>query len=272
MKDHLFKCEEDLEAVILHENKDAFAAIINKDLYLVAGKPPDQNIYFHTHSCFDLFCIHVFELLAENTVELPSGKLQLSVFSGARWLVERHKDAWDSAEFIEAYERLDAWLQEKPIFSFWCGDISKQIEFNLSRRKVLRFAQLLSKHNLFRLTGVLDELLEICNKAGNEIKEHEILHLLDPFTEELKTNRIVYHSTYLVEMLHDYFTALNDFIILFHTPSPRLSDWKYLEYMSSDTFKDLFYWSIGFATGYSRSHYESLRPTTNRHLKGHFSV
>ena len=26
MKDHLFKCEEDLEAVILHENKDAFAA------------------------------------------------------------------------------------------------------------------------------------------------------------------------------------------------------------------------------------------------------
>ena len=62
MNEHIFKCEEDLEAVILHENKDAFAAIINKDLYGVAGKPPDQNIYFHSDSCLNLFCIHVFEL------------------------------------------------------------------------------------------------------------------------------------------------------------------------------------------------------------------
>jgi len=270
MKDHLFKCEEDLEAVILHENKEAFVAIINKELYLVAGKQPDQNIHFHSQSCFDLFCIHVFELLAENTVELPSGTLQLSVFSGARWLVDRHGDAWDPTEFIDAFDRLDAWLKEKPKFSFWCGDISKQIEFSLSRRKVLRFAQLLSKHNLFRLTGVLDELLEICNKYGNDINDHEILHLLDPFTEELKSNRIIYHSSYVVEMLHDYFTALNDFIILFHTPTSRLSDWKYLEHMSCETFKYLFYQSISFATGYSRSHYNSLRPSTTSHLKGQF--
>jgi hypothetical protein len=270
MKNHLFKCEEDLEAVILHENKDAFAAIINKELYLVAGKPPEQNIFFHSQSCFDLFCIHAFELLSENTIELPSRSLKLSAFSGAKWLVDRHTFAWDSAKFIDAYERLDAWLKEKPKFSFWCGDISKQIEFKLSRRKALRFAQLLSKHNLFRLTGLLDELLDICNRAGNDVKEHEILHVLDPFAEELKTNRIVYHSSYLVEMLHDYFTALNQFIVLFNTPSPNLNDWKYLQYMSSETFKYLFYLSINFASGYNRIHYNSLRPSTTCHLKGQF--
>jgi hypothetical protein len=270
MINNIFKCEEDIEAVILHENKDAFAAIINKDLYRVGGNPPDQNIRFHSHSCFDLFCIHVFELLAESSVELPDKSYSLSLFTGARWVVDRHKDAWDSSEFIEAYDRLDSWLKEKPQFSFWCGDISKQIEFNLSRRKVLRFAQLLSKHNLFRLTGVLDELHEICNKAGNEIEEFEVLHLLEPFTEELKSNRVIYHSSYLIEMLHDYFKALNGFIVLFNTSSPRLSDWKYLGNMSSDTFKYLFYSAISFASGYNKSHYNSLRPATTKHLKGHF--
>ncbi len=270
MDEHLFKCEEDLEAVILHENKDAFAAIVNKDLYGVAGKPPDQHIYFHSHSCFDLFCIHIFEFFAENKIKLPGKECSLSVFTGSRWLVERHKEAWDISEFVDAYDQLDTWLKEKPKFSFWCGDISKQIEFNLSRRRVLRFAQLLSKHNIFRLTGLMKELFEICKKSGHDIKESEVLHLLDPFAEELKTNRIIYHSSYLVEMLHDYFTAFNNFIILFHTPSPRISDWKYLERMSSGAFKDLFYWSISFATDYNKSHYNSLKPATNKYLKERF--
>lgn len=270
MDEHIFKCEEDLEAVVLHENKDAFAAIVNKELYGVAGKPPNQNIYFHNHSCFDLFCIHIFEFFAENKIKLPGRECSLSVFTGARWLVERHKEVWDISEFVEAYDQLDSWLKEKPKFSFWCGDISKQIEFNLSRRRVLRFAQLLSKHNLFRLTGLMKELFEICNKTGHDIKESEVLHLLDPLTEELKTNRIIYHSSYLVEMLHNYFTALNNLLILFHTPSPKISDWKYLERMSSGAFKDLFYWSISFATGYNKGHYGSLKPATNRYLKERF--
>jgi hypothetical protein len=201
---------------------------------------------------------------------LPGRECSLSVFTGARWLVERHKEVWDISEFVEAYDQLDSWLKEKPKFSFWCGDISKQIEFNLSRRRVLRFAQLLSKHNLFRLTGLMKELFEICNKTGHDIKESEVLHLLDPLTEELKTNRIIYHSSYLVEMLHNYFTALNNLLILFHTPSPKISDWKYLERMSSGAFKDLFYWSISFATGYNKGHYGSLKPATNRYLKERF--
>lgn len=270
MDEHLFKCEEDLEAVILHENKDAFAAIVNKDLYGVAGKPPDQHIYFHSHSCFDLFCIHIFEFFAENKIKLPGKECSLSVFTGSRWLVERHKEAWDISEFVDAYDQLDTWLKEKPKFSFWCGDISKQIEFNLSRRRVLRFAQLLSKHNIFRLTGLMKELYEICKKSGHDVKESEVLHLLDPFAEEIKTNRVIYHSSYIVEMLHDYFTAFNNFIILFHTPSPRISDWKYLERMSSGAFKDLFYWSISFATDYNKSHYNSLKPATNKYLKERF--
>jgi hypothetical protein len=272
MHEGMFRCEEDLEAVILHENKDAFAAIINKDLYGVAGKPPNQNIYFHSAVCFDLFCIRIFEVLAETTISLRGQQHSFSLFTGARWLVERHKDAWDVSEFVEAYDQLNSWLEAKRKVSFWCGYLSKQIEFDLSRRNVLRFIQLLSKHNLFRLTRLIKELYELCNKSGSVIKESDVLHLLEPLTEELKTNRLAYHSSYLVEMFHKYFTALNDFVILFHNPSPKISDWNYLERMSSETFRDLFFSAIRFASGYNKSHYASLKPATTKHLKARSEI
>lgn len=47
MINQIFQTEGDIEAAILSENNEAFSPIINKDLYFVAGEPPDQNIYFH---------------------------------------------------------------------------------------------------------------------------------------------------------------------------------------------------------------------------------
>lgn len=128
----------------------------------------------------------------------------------------------------------------------------------------------MSKHNLFRLTDTIKELYNLCNKTGHDIKESEVLHLIDPFTEELKTNRIIYHSSYLVEMLHNYFTALNNLAFFFNVPTAKISDWKYLERMSSDTFKNLYYWAVQFAAGYNREHYNSLKPETTKYLKKHF--
>lgn len=269
---HIFNSEGDIEAVILHENKDAFAAIINKDLYTVAGQPPDQNIFFKNSSCFDLFCIHVFELLAEQRIQLKDKEYRLSVFTGAKWLADRYEHQVEAMGLIQAIELLGSWLNEEPQFSFWCADISKQIEFKLSRRKILRFAQLLSKHNLFRLTGAIQELLEICKKAGCDIKEEDILHLLGPFTEELKSNRLIYHSSYLVEMLHIYFTEFNKVAhqLYLRSPTNRLTEMKYPDGISSDTFRNLYYSAVSFAASYNKAYYDALRPHTTKYLKMHY--
>ena len=85
------KTAGDLEAVIFHENKQAFTSIINKDLYMVGGDAPDQNILFHNSSCFDLFCIHVFELLAERKIKLIDGKYEKSLFTGAKWIADKYQ-------------------------------------------------------------------------------------------------------------------------------------------------------------------------------------
>lgn len=263
------KTAGDLEAVILHENVQAFASIINKDLYIVGGDAPDQNILFHNSSCFDLFCIHVFELLAERSINLSDGENKKSLFTGAKWLADKYQERFDVSMLLDSIKVLENWLNKKPKFSFWCGDIDKQIEFNLSRRKALRYAHLISKHNLLSVNEVISALYKKCVEYDIPIKESDVLHLLDPFVEELKDNRIIYHSSYLVEMLHDYFTALNELArqLYLRSPTNILDNFIYPKDITSDTFKNLYYSALSFSNGYNKDYYASLKPSTISGLK-----
>ena len=165
---------------------------------------------------------------------------------------------------MDSIKVLENWLNEKPKFSFWCGDIDKQIEFNLSRRKALHYAHLISKHNLLSVNEVITALYKNCVGSGFSIKESDVLHLLDPFVEELKDNRIIYHSSYLVEMLHDYFTALNELArqLYLRSPTNILNKFLYPKDITSDTFKNLYYSALSFSDGYNKVYYGSLRPST----------
>ena len=269
MKEPIIRTYGDAEAVILHENKEAFSSIINKELYKVVGEPNEQNVIFHNSSSFDLFCIHVFELLANKEIITQEGKETLSVFSGAKWLALRYRSDLDVNGLIKAAEELEEWLQVKPKFSFWCGDISKQIEFDLSRRKILHFSQILTKHNLLRVDDIIRQLFTICNKAGNDIAEEEVIYLLEPFIEELKDNRVAYHSSYLIEMLYVYFAEVNNVAnqLYMRSPTNRMTEMQYPNGISSGAFKNLYFSAVRFASGYNKGHYESLRPHTTEYLK-----
>jgi hypothetical protein len=266
---HRFQSEGDFEALILHENMKAFAAIVNKDLYMVTGKPPDQNIYFHNSSAFDLFCIHVFEVFVEQEIQLKDTNSSFSLFTGAKWLADRYECQLDITPLKKAIKLLTSWLEEEPMFSFWCSDISRQIEFKLSRRELLRFSQLFTKHNLLRLSDAVQLLLKKCNNAGCSLQQEDVLHLLEPFIEELKTNRLIYHSSYLVEMLHIYFTELNNvaYALCLHSPTTRMNDMKYPDGLSCDTFKELYFSAVRFAASYNKAAYDALRPHTTEYLK-----
>lgn len=168
-----------------------------------------------------------------------------------------------------AIESLETWLNEEPLFSFWSGNISTRVKFPLSRRKMLRFAQLLSKHNLLRLSDAIGKLHDICEKARSRVVQAEVLHILNGFKEELKTNRLLYHSSYLLEMLHIYFTELNKvaYQMYMRSPTNRMAEMKFPDGISSDTFRDLYYSAVSFAASYNKAHYDALRPHTTRYLK-----
>jgi hypothetical protein len=191
------------------------------------------------------------------------------LFTGAKWLADRYKERVDVMGLNRAIESLETWLNEEPLFSFWSGNISTRVKFPLSRRKMLRFAQLLSKHNLLRLSDAIGKLHDICEKARSRVVQAEVLHILNGFKEELKTNRLLYHSSYLLEMLHIYFTELNKvaYQMYMRSPTNRMAEMKFPDGISSDTFRDLYYSAVSFAASYNKAHYDALRPHTTRYLK-----
>ena len=259
----------DLEIAILHENQVAFADIINPDLYAVLGESPEQNILFHNDACFDLFLVHVAEVFAEgtNNVVLDGRNYNFSLFGGALWLCEKYEEETRRAGLTSAYERLNMWLSQIVSFTFWCGGLNTQFELNMSRRDLLGFASNLSKHNILRLNALLNRLQRLCERSGFTVSEADLLSIMEPFVDELRS-RLMYHSSYLTEMLYDYFAAINKLITdRFDSMGTNdVSQMRLPDGVTSDSYRDLYGSTLVFRR-YDEGRFNRFKPITSPSLK-----
>lgn len=261
--------EGDLEIAILHENQGAFTAILNPELYEVVGEVPEQSILFHNDSCFDLFLIHTAELFAEgtNNVCLNGKNQNFSLFGGALWLCGRYEDETLGTGLISACNVLSSWLEKRVPFSFWCSELDTHFELDMSRIDLLSFAGNLSKHNILRLNVLLSKLQRLCERNGFVVGEQDLPGVLEPFVAELKS-RLVYHSSFLIEMLYDYFAAINRMVTnRFNlTGTNDVRKMKHPAGVSSDSYRDLYGDTLVFRR-YDEARFSKFKPTTTKYLK-----
>jgi hypothetical protein len=202
----------DLEVILLYENHSLLADIMSSNYYVPVGSPPSE-VRFHSSSAFADFLVHVDELFAEGhgNVELDGQKANKSLFGAALCFSESHRADADAARLYSACEQLEAWIKAEPPFTFWCGELNSQIEFLLSRRNMIRFAANLHKHRLLRLGCIMEDLRGLCARGGLQVRGLDIVAVRDPFIEELES-RLLYLSSWLVEMLGAYFLAINSVV------------------------------------------------------------
>jgi len=265
-KHSIFRSEGDVEALILFENRCAFAGIINRELYTVCGTAPDQQISFDSNN-LDLFCIRVSEFLSERPVKTSEKVVgSMSIFSGSKWLLGKYQGRVDLTKLNQSISALDSWLNVENDFKVWNGNTSKHVIFKLTRKKMLRFAGLISKHNLFNIKDMMADLFRISTSDAAPIELGDIFEIMDTFEEELKVTRINYLSTSLVELLHNYFTDLNEVVNCLYGTSGNQMAVSNCPPDLSDSFWHIHWVTITFARAYNRTHYNSLKPHTG--LKG----
>jgi hypothetical protein len=270
-KNNVFRIssEGDLEIAILHENQSAFTDIINPTLYTVQGEPPEQNILFHNDACFDLFLIHVAEVFAEgtNNVVLNGKNCNFSLFSGSLWLCKKYESETCEVGLNAACDMLKLWLDQTTPFEFWCGELDIQFKLIMSRRELISFAGNLSKHNVLRLNALMSKIQSLCKMNGFIIKDLNLVSVLEPFVAELKS-RLEYHSSYLTEIMYDYFSAINRLVIkrfdLMKTND--VSKMKHPESVTSDSYRNLYGSTLVFRR-YDENRFVKFRPQTTRFLK-----
>jgi hypothetical protein len=267
-RESCFVSEADLEAAFLHENLEAFYSIVGDDLYLVAGKPPHQSITFPSKSAFDLSVIRVSEAITEGSgAILIGGKIIAhSLLSVAEWFCGCHLDEAEESGLADALGRLQSWLDRVVDFSFWTG--SEQLTFALSRRETIRFGGNIKKHNLLRLHAVVEKLQRLCHAAGlSKLSRGETLSIIKPFMAEVDS-RLEYHSSYLVEMLHDYFMAVWRVARKRYRATPTNKTWEmaYPPGLTSEAARDLYFDAVRQGS-WGMERIMARRPSTTEFLK-----
>jgi hypothetical protein len=259
-----------LEIILLYENQGAFPDIINPDLYFVGGTEPNQEIRFHNNVCFDLFLIRVNELFAEapRIVSIGDRYYNYSLFTGMQWFCKRYPSEAEEVGLVDACSVLHEWLYTKKPVSFWCGELDTQFEFIMSRIELISFGGNLSKHNLLRVNALLTKLQRLCERHGFNVLEQNLISVLEPFSQEIKDNRLQYHSSYLIEMLFNYFAAINRLVIrrCFENNTNDVRQMTFPEGTTNDTYKDLYGSTLVFRR-FEEQRFKQFRPITTKYLK-----
>ena len=233
----------DLEIILLHEAHDTLASIIGPHLYTVLGDAPRQEIRFANVQCFDLFLIRLIEIFAEghNVVTIDGRPMNLGLLDGLEWLDDKLGVETEICGLNTAVATLRNWLSTETKFEVWCPEIDRTVNFPVTRRDLVWFGANHVKHHLLRLSGVLGKLARRLEKAGIVVSHQHTVHVLDVTIEEIRS-RLIYHSTFIIELLGDVFISLNRLIAerFASNPTNRVDRMLIPEGVSSDVFRNLY--------------------------------
>lgn len=263
------KSEGDLEVVLLHETHRALAEIISPELYSVGGIPPEQSVLFHTGSCFNLFLILAVEFFAEGrrSAFINQKYQNWSLLNGLSWFCTAHQDEATATGLDVAVSNLESWVTREVPFRFWCPEVNTHVEFMLRNDQLISFGANTAKHNLLRLTDLLGKLETLCAYAGYTFSPQELSAVLTSMIEEVRS-RLLYHSSYLIELLGNVFLALNAIIRdrFAANPTNHVSEMTMPLGTTSDVFRDL-YGSVLVFKNYEDHRIRAYMPITTRYLK-----
>jgi hypothetical protein len=258
----------DLEVVLLYETHLLLGNVISTDYYDLRGSPPFE-VSFRNDAVFGDFLVHVEELFAlgSNHVQLGGRERQLSLFAASEWFSKQHPVEADGAGLSSACKQLREWLDTDRTLDFWCGALRRDIQLDLSRRRMIYFAANLHKHGLFRLGRLMEIVRTLGERSGLRFSNADLIAVRDPLIEELN-GRLEYLASWLVEMLGAYFLALNSVIVGRYNRNPT-NDVRMMRMppgVTSDAIRDLYGSTLVFHR-YSRERIASCIPVVPELLK-----
>ncbi|MXY40091.1 MAG: hypothetical protein F4Y62_09850 [Rhodospirillaceae bacterium] len=266
MVEAIIQSEGDLEIVLLYESHGALASIIGKGSYTISGDAPNQEIWFPDERRFGLFLILLVELFAEgrDVVTINGSRKNLGLLDGLGWLDQKHRAESEGCGLNAALTELRNWLDTETQFEVWCPDIDLQVSFPITRRDLIWFGANHEKHSLLRLSGVLSKLARKLEVAGIVVPHQHTVHVLNTAIEEIR-NRLLYHSTYIIEMLGALFISINRIMLerFAANPTNRVDDMVMPEGVTSDVFRNLYGEALVFKRYDEQDRIRALVPVTN---------
>ena len=218
---------------------------------------------------FDLFLVLLIEFFSRGSqVAFINDKhMNISLFGGLEWLCKLHSEEADMCGLSTSTSSLRVWIAKEVQLRFWCPEVDSHVEFPIPNERLIWFGANATKHNLLRLSRLLEKLESYCVSAGYGFAPQELLAVLNSMIGEIHS-RLEYHSTYLLELMGRLFYALNNLITrrFESNPTNRTSDMIFPEGLTSEVFRDM-YGSVLVFKRYSKDRIENNIPSTTKYLK-----
>lgn len=201
------------EAIVLQLMVEAVNSMVNHEIFGFSSNRRALQVKFSSLSQRALFNVLLADLLEPVDPKLlgKSGSLLESLTDVA---ATPHLGSKTHAQRLAtAARRLTRWLDKTIVVLVWFPSINVNVRLRLRRRDFVSICGNISKHNPARLTQKARQLQTLLQQHDVSVDLTDALRALDDFHERFHNDVLVYHATYIAEMLNRIRWAIQEYLL-----------------------------------------------------------
>lgn len=218
-----------------------------------------QSMRFESSIARDLYFILLADFLANMREEYRCDKKRVSILGGLLEIIDRPLLGTKSSSrsLRRDLNKFKRWLDHTAVIrKMWFPNIEREINLRISRSDMIRICGNLNKHDFLKLSQLICVIQQIFIKNGVSLTEEEAIMTLEHFQEWFNENILIYHSSYIAEMLinvqwsiKEYLTPLYEIsLINYYNEKLRMPSYRFVPPkelgIKEGTFIHHMYWEL----------------------------
>lgn len=204
------------EILVLNAANHTLREMHNYTMIQISGDPENgRSLRFESIIARNLYFILMADFLASMREEYQLSKNNLSIVDALLQVVESPRlGTKGAAKHLKSdVVKLRKWLAvEAVIPKMWFPNIDTEINLKISRENIIRICGNLNKHDFLKLSQLIKTIHGIFIKNGVKLTEEEVIMSFEHFDEWFNQNILIYHSTFIAEMLINVQWSIKEYL------------------------------------------------------------
>lgn len=277
-KDRIVGNNTEFEVAVMYGAVALLDEILGTDVFEIHGTGENQNISFKSRIAQRYYYLSLIDFLSDMDSSFKLTKDKCTVLDGMLQISSNPQIGYkkDIKTLRTTLRRFEKWIgKEVHVQKFWSPKINRETTLLLSRFDMIKICANMSKHGILMLGGIALDTQAIFQNSKKAISFSEAILCLEDFYEKFHNDILIYHASYIAEMLLDIRLAINDYLTPIYQNHLRnkegvndisLYEYKMPKDIKNDTIKVLFWDTMNSI----RSGQKIRSMKTWQYLKGRF--
>lgn len=200
------------EAVVLQITVETINAMVNHEVLGFSRDASGMQVSFKSLSQQALFNVLLADLMEPVDEKLLGRRESLLATLSNVVATPLLGTAAEARCLQEAVQALVSWLEKEIPVDVWFPSIDADVILRLRRKEFISICGNVAKHNPSRLTRKAERLQKLLEAAGVTIDPRDALRALGDFHDRFHGDILIYHATYLAQLLNDIRWGIHEYL------------------------------------------------------------